>query len=229
MKICNKCNQEKQFSDFYKKSSSKDGYNIQCISCRKKYNIKNKENIQTYYLENKENYQNNSKKYYNNNKDIVKQNATTWQKINPLLVKKYSKKWRINNKEYFKKWRNNKYNIDFSFRLRIILGNRLNECLKKSKTNKDSNIIKLLGCSLNELKIFLESKFTPEMNWDNHGKVWEIDHIKPCASFDLTDIKQQQKCFHYSNLQPLFKTTEISEFFGYKNHIGNRNKSSNQP
>ena len=27
------------------------------------------------------------------------------------------------------------------------------------------------------------------MSWGNHGEIWEIDHIKPCASFDLTDKK----------------------------------------
>ena len=42
------------------------------------------------------------------------------------------------------------------------------------------------------------------MTWKNHGTVWEIDHIKPCASFDLTDITQQHKCFNYINTQPLY-------------------------
>jgi hypothetical protein len=64
------------------------------------------------------------------------------------------------------------------------------------------------------------------MNWDNHGIIWEIDHIKPCASFDLSDIEQQKQCFHYTNLQPLFKTTDIAESFGY-DEAGNRNKGGN--
>jgi hypothetical protein len=63
------------------------------------------------------------------------------------------------------------------------------------------------------------------MNWENHGIVWEIDHIKACANFDLKDIEQQKECFHYTNIQPLFKTTEIAEQHGYQNEIGNRNKS----
>ena len=68
--------------------------------------------------------------------------------------------------------------------------------------------------------------FKPGMSWENYGKIWEIDHIKPCDSFDLTKLEEQQKCFHYTNLQPLFKTTEIAESFGYINQIGNRNKSN---
>ena len=64
------------------------------------------------------------------------------------------------------------------------------------------------------------------MSWKNHGDVWEIDHIIPCFQFDLTNIKQQKECFHYTNIQPLFKTTKIAESFGYFDKIGNRNKSN---
>ena len=64
------------------------------------------------------------------------------------------------------------------------------------------------------------------MNWSNHGTIWEIDHIIPCDSFDLTKLEEQEKCFHFSNLQPLFKTTEIAESLGYKGYIGNREKSN---
>jgi hypothetical protein len=64
------------------------------------------------------------------------------------------------------------------------------------------------------------------MTWENHGVIWEIDHTKPCAAFDLTNLEQQKECFHHTNLQPLFKTTEIAESFGYTNQIGNRNKSN---
>ena len=70
----------------------------------------------------------------------------------------------------------------------------------------------LIGCSLEQLKIHLENRFTKGMNWQNYGRNgWHIDHIKPCTSFDLTDPKQQQECFHYSNLQPLWAKDNISK------------------
>ncbi len=51
----------------------------------------------------------------------------------------------------------------------------------------------------------LEKQFKEGMTWENHGLYgWHIDHIIPCASFDLTDLEQQKKCFHYTNLQPLW-------------------------
>lgn len=63
--------------------------------------------------------------------------------------------------------------------------------------------MELTGCSKDDLYSHLESKFTEGMNWDNYGK-WHIDHIKPCVSFDLTDTEEQKKCFHWTNLQPLW-------------------------
>lgn len=62
----------------------------------------------------------------------------------------------------------------------------------------------LLGCSDAHIKTWLQSKFSKGMTWENYGE-WEVDHIIPCASFDLTNKDKQLECFHYSNLQPLWK------------------------
>lgn len=71
--------------------------------------------------------------------------------------------------------------------------------------NKTSTTLDLIGCDTEELRRHLESQFTKGMNWNNYGiNGWHVDHIEPCASFDLTDEDQQKKCFHYTNLQPLW-------------------------
>lgn len=52
------------------------------------------------------------------------------------------------------------------------------------------------------------------MSWDNYGRggrKWQIDHIKPCAYFDLTKPEDQRKCFHYSNLQPLWQKDNLEK------------------
>ena len=41
------------------------------------------------------------------------------------------------------------------------------------------------------------------MNWENHGKVWHIDHIVPCALHNLGLDDELRKCYHFTNLQPL--------------------------
>jgi hypothetical protein len=83
-----------------------------------------------------------------------------------------------------------------------------------------------LGCTVAELHSHLESQFTEGMNWGNQGaNGWHIDHRKPCASFDLTDPEQQLMCFHYTNLQPMWATSDIALEYGVTIEQGNLNKS----
>jgi hypothetical protein len=67
-----------------------------------------------------------------------------------------------------------------------------------------------VGCSAEHLRAHLESKFEPGMMWNNYGE-WHVDHIRPCASFDLSDPKQLAECFNWSNLQPLWAKENISK------------------
>lgn len=72
-------------------------------------------------------------------------------------------------------------------------------CTHKPKT------LDLLGCSVDYLRKHLESLFTSGMSWKNRGRRgWHVDHIIPCDYFDLTKLEEQKKCFHWTNLQPLW-------------------------
>jgi hypothetical protein len=128
------------------------------------------------------------------------------------------------------KLKNNKYSkerrkVDLNFKIKHNILAHINKICKSQKTNKKSKVINLIGCNIIEYITYIESQFLPEMNWLNHGKIWEIDHIKPLDSFNLIEIEEQFIAFNYKNVQPLFKTTEIAESFGYKNYIGNKEKS----
>lgn len=91
------------------------------------------------------------------------------------------------------------------FVLRKRTRGRILEALRRGDAKKITNTMKLIGCSIKELKSYIESKWSLGMNWENYGfKGWHIDHIKPCASFNLSDPEQQKACFHYTNLQPLW-------------------------
>jgi hypothetical protein len=71
--------------------------------------------------------------------------------------------------------------------------------------NKACTTKRLIGCTTKELRNHLEAQFIDDMSWDNYGYYgWHIDHIIPCACFDLSDPEQQRQCFHYTNLQPLW-------------------------
>lgn len=68
---------------------------------------------------------------------------------------------------------------------------------------REETTFALVGCSASQLVAYLQSQFLPGMTWDNRSE-WHIDHIKPCAAFDLTKTEEQRRCFHFTNLQPLW-------------------------
>ena len=95
-----------------------------------------------------------------------------------------------------------RYREDPVFRLVKNLRRRLGLALANQSTTKDETTLKLVGCTLEHLIIHIESQFREGQCWDNYGE-WHIDHIRPCASFDLSDPMQRKECFHWSNLQLL--------------------------
>ena len=71
--------------------------------------------------------------------------------------------------------------------------------------HRSKRTLELLGGSVDDLINHLGSLFRDGMTWDNYGsKGWHIDHIIPCAAFDLTKESELCECFHYTNLQPLW-------------------------
>lgn len=121
-----------------------------------------------------------------------------------------SREWRLTNKNYInaqKREREQKRrDTDPSYRIRHNLSTRLYLTVSK-KTGKT---MELVGCSRADLETHLASKFTEGMTWQNYGD-WHIDHIKPCASFDLASPEKQKECFHWSNLQPLWAVDNLKK------------------
>lgn len=115
---------------------------------------------------------------------------------------------------------------DPNFKLLRRLRSRLYKALKNICGIKSDRTINLLGCEINFLWNYLEKLFKKGMTVQNYGTLWQIDHIIPCTSFDLTKPEEQRKCFHYSNLQPLWTTTEIARQNEDFSSIGNINKGN---
>jgi hypothetical protein len=107
------------------------------------------------------------------------------------------------------KYMSDRLKNDPEFKLLTMLRKRVRNVIKGKKHYKS---IDLLGCTVLNAREHLEKQFKEGMTWENHGKYgWHIDHIIPCSSFDLTDPEQQKKCFHYTNLQPLWWKENISK------------------
>jgi hypothetical protein len=120
---------------------------------------------------------------------------------------------KIHDKTYRRKHRNeiNEKNklrcrTNINYRLAHTLRIRVWKVLKG--INKSKSTLELLGCSIEQLKDHLEKQFTGGMSFNNYGK-WHIDHKRPCASFNLSKKSEQRKCFHYTNLQPLWAEDNI--------------------
>jgi hypothetical protein len=97
---------------------------------------------------------------------------------------------------------------DINFKILDNLRSRIFDALKNS--TKSARTLELIGCSIKFLKKYLKSRFVKGMSWKNYG-LWHIDHIKPCAKFNLSKPEEQKKCFHYINLQPLWAFDNMSK------------------
>lgn len=97
------------------------------------------------------------------------------------------------------------YQTNPNFKLRDCISTLISMAFKKQSTQKSNKTMALLGCTIPQLRKYIEKQFQLGMTWKNHSlKGWHLDHIRPCSSFDLTKKSEQQKCFHYSNYQPLW-------------------------
>ena len=121
----------------------------------------------------------------------------------------YSKRWRKENPERFKASRNKRYHTNSKARLGQLLRNRLNMALKAGGIRKTTSTMKLCGCSLEKLKQHIEDQFYDGMSWEK--KNFHIDHMEPCALFNLADEEEQRKCFHYTNLKPEWPSKNMSD------------------
>lgn len=119
------------------------------------------------------------------------------------LIKNQARSWYSNNKVQAAQSKRNRLNSNIQSRLGDVLRSRLNKALKRS--TKTGSAVADLGCSIDELKTYLESKFKPGMTWENYGRYgWHIDHVIPISLFDLSDSEQLKKACNYANLQPMW-------------------------
>jgi hypothetical protein len=186
-----------------------------------------KRNKRRYYLENRDeilkqrqefNLLNRDKKiqylreYREKNKIILKKKKHDKYLITKNLVKQYVSDYYQRNKKICneRKAKRNKIRceLDVGFKIKQNLRSRISQLLRGY--NKSNHSLELIGCSVEFLKKHLESQFTEGMNWNNYGiSGWVVDHIQPCASFDLSKPKEQKKCFNYKNLQPLWEIDNL--------------------
>jgi hypothetical protein len=169
---------------------------------RKKYNQTHKKQRKEHYQIHKERIVEWSKKYYQDNKEKIKVQHKKYYQT-------HKKELNIVRKNYMR----NKRKTDISFRIAHNLRSRIWKVLKGNSKSKPT--MKLLGCNNEFLNQYFFSKFYDredglKMTFKNYG-LWHIDHIRPCSSFNLSKPEEQEKCFNYKNLQPLWAEENLNK------------------
>jgi len=199
--------QEKQYQKKYCQEHKKE-ISVRIKKYHKIYYQTHKKEIRKYYEKHKEELLKKKREHYQKHKEKILLQHTEYRKNHKEEAKQYRLKHRKERIKYGNQYDKNRRKIDINFRLAHYLRTRLNKVLKNN--TKLESALKLVGCSLEQLKKHLESKFVSGMSWANYGK-WHIDHIKPCAKFDLRKKSEQRKCFRYTNLQPLWAKENLSK------------------
>ena len=174
------------------------------------------------YWANREGFLEKRKEYYSNNVNKIKKRDVEYYENNREIILKKKKEYRQQNKDKIKEYRltikeglrnyyNDKYSTDNLYKLSHSTRCLISGSLRKKGFSKKSKTCEILGCTFEEFKTYLESKFKPWMDWNNYGNwngqpkemnvSWDIDHIIPLSSAiteeDIINLN------HYSNLQPL--------------------------
>jgi hypothetical protein len=184
-KVCIVCEEEKELNEF-------SGKRNQCKPC-----LNNLTKIRFSNLSEEE------KERRRMRKNEIKRKS----RKNKIEDPEFKLKQKIKRREYHL----NKLETDPIYKIKIAYSRRLNKYLRRGKCDKSDNVayfLEKLGCSFEEFKIYLESKFESWMSWENYGKYngelnygWDIDHINP-----LSNAKTEEEIYnlsHYTNLQPL--------------------------
>jgi hypothetical protein len=136
-----------------------------------------------------------------------------WADQNREKYRDTLRKYRDNNREQINKDSKVRLKEDVDYKIRRNLRSRLS-CAVLRRYKKTS-AVRDLGCSVEELRSYLESKFQPGMTWDNYGE-WHIDHVRPLSDFDLTNPVQQKEACYYLNLQPLWAIDNLKKSDKYE-------------
>ena len=182
---------------------------------RNRLNAKKKSYLKVYREVNIDKTREKARIYREANKDNTKSYYKTYAKANTDKIKKYERAYRESNKDKINiriksRYKNdNLYKLKKQIRVLVKRGFKLNGFAKKSKTAD------IIGCSFEEFKLYIESKFEPWMNWNNRGNwngmpieintSWDIDHIIPLVTANIEE--DIIKLNHYTNLQPLCSYT----------------------
>ena len=182
---CYSCKTILPIGSFNKKKTTKTGYQHICRGCQKKER-------KAYYDTHKEKELEDHRRYVNSNSEKVNKRRSIYRSESPVYYKKQQQK------VIEKKGRDLGYLLFFRYRYRVGRAFAING------SHSSQNIRTLLGCTNDKFINHLEGTFTDGMSWEKYrsGEM-QVDHIIPCACFNLKDERNHRACFHYTNTRML--------------------------
>ena len=231
-KHCYQCDEYKDLNEFTKNKDLSDGLSSYCRECQRynrnnKVHNKKKTRVPHKMLNGIEHKYCRLCDEFLILSDFTKNNAS-WDKkgtycrdCSNAYLRTLSKtpKYKEQRKQYrmkpkFRKrvaaYRRKKYANDPKWRVAALIRGRLNMALKAQHVEKSTATWDLCGCDLTTLKEHIEKQFRDGMSWNDRGK-WHIDHMVACTTFNLQNIEDQKKCFHYTNLRPEWAEQNLSD------------------
>lgn len=224
-KTCKTCLIDQPIDHFYLSKRHTDGRVKVCRNCQKikmseyreKHRAKIKRYMHGYFSENKKRILAQTRKFRKENPEIVKERREKY-------YAKYREKLLAQNKEYYQKNKDKKKQYDRKYRLKAKNRKRRNALeqaqnhaspirrIKKAlrnavrlgmlgKIQKSMHTDQYLGCSFEFFCKHMELQFLEGMTFENYGKAWHIDHIKPINTFP---VERLGEAFHYTNCRPLW-------------------------
>ena len=197
---------------------------------RKEYLENNKQKVKKqskeYREKNKEGIKKQRKEYNEKHKEKIKKRKKEYHEKHKEKLNKQSKEYNENHRKERNEYKKKKYNKDPIYRLKALIRGRTLKALKAQNASKNQRTMEYVNCSVADLYNHIESQFgNSGMNWDNSGnncygnwycgRGWEIDHRRPCESFDLNDEEQKYMCFHWTNLQPMWGQENNEKYNDY--------------
>lgn len=210
VKKCTRCKELKQYSEFNQCKSGRFGLHNHCRMCQKEVR-------RNWYIKNQEIELAKSKEYSKSEKGKIVRDRSYLLNKDKLLKRNRIARSTPHARNLANIARKKMLDNNISFKISQNLRSRLRLAIINGDGVKYSRTLELLGCSIEEFRLHLESKFISGMSWENYGyKGWHIDHIKPCCLFDLKQEDQVKQCFHYTNMQPLWWQDNFSKGSKFK-------------
>jgi hypothetical protein len=203
-RVCTLCGEEKPLDEFEIDKRKELGHTFRCKTCARAYKSK-------WVKDGGDEYKEKNKAYREENRDMLLEGKKRHYYANHDYYRHKGKEYYREHIEQYLEYSRKKHASHIGNAL-ALLPNKLRIKVRGILfgTKPHSKNDKLVGCSAEFFREYIKALWKEGMTWENYGNArrgisaWQIDHIVPVSSFDLSDPEQILKCFHYTNLQPLW-------------------------